>query len=290
MKKLFLLIFIFSVHGLFAQKLSLTVTGGTTIYAGDLQLGNFTIHPSNYAVGAGINYKLTPHISAGANIMYGSIYANDSNVSETFKQRRNLSFRTKLFETNLQVQYDVFAIDQANQFTPYFFAGIGVFHFNPYTFDRNGTKTYLQPLGTEGQGLPQYPDRKIYSLTQINIPFGMGIKYNLTDRISVGFEISFRKLFTDYLDDVSTRYPDSLILLNARGPEAVDLSFRGDESKPPFPFPSPGDVRGNPSRKDTYRFILFRFSYTLQDLNFSGGNGSSSSRSRKQTGCPKKVF
>lgn len=260
------------------------------MYAGDLQPGAFVIHPSSVAAGAGIGYRISPHFLIDANLMYGSVYASDSNSNEPFKVRRNLSFHSKILETNLQVQYDFLAAEDAKQFTPYVFAGLGLFHFNPYTYDINGVKTYLQPLGTEGQGLPQYPSRKVYSLTQRNLLFGGGIKYNLSDRVSVGLEINFRALFTDYLDDVSTRYPDSLTLFNARGAEAVSLSFRGDELKPPSPFPSEGAPRGNPARKDTYRFILFRITYALPDFGSGRGGSGFSSHSKKQSFCPKKIL
>lgn len=291
MKKV-LLIFILFGPGIYvyAQKVVLSVAGGPAIYSGDLQLGNFTVKLSNEAFGAAVGYKINPHILVSANLMLANISASDSNVTNApFKQRRNLSFHTDIQEFTVQLQYDIFAITRAHQFAPYVFAGAGFFHFNPWAYDRNGKKTFLQPLGTEGEGLPQYPDRKIYSLTQATIPFGVGIKYSLSENITVGAELSFRKIFTDYLDDVSTRYPDSLTLLNARGPEAVDLSFRGDEVKPPSLFPT-GGVRGNPNKKDTYRFILLRICWTLPNVNFGSGGSGFSSRSRKQTGCPRKVL
>ena len=49
------------------------------------------------------------------------------------------------------------------RWTPYVTGGAAVFTFNPKA-EYNGEWVALQPLGTEGQGLPQYPDRKKYSL------------------------------------------------------------------------------------------------------------------------------
>ena len=105
------------------------------------------------------------------------------------------------------------------------FLGVGVFHFNPYTYDNNGKKAYLQP-GTEGQGLASYPTRKKYSLLQPFIPFGGGFKLNMGENLEVGFELGYRILFTDYLDDVSKTYPNMKALREGNGTEAVELSYR----------------------------------------------------------------
>ncbi len=86
-------------------------------------------------------------------------------------------------------------------------------------------------MSTEGEGLVEYPDRKPYNLFQFSIPFGGGIKFRVSDHIVVAYEIGMRKTFTDYLDDVSTRYVDQAILLNERGPGAVAMAFRGDEGE-----------------------------------------------------------
>jgi hypothetical protein len=47
-----------------------------------------------------------------------------------------------------------------------------------------------------------------YSLTQLEIPMGGGFKFYLNESFYVGFEILHRKTFTDYIDDVSTKYID----------------------------------------------------------------------------------
>jgi hypothetical protein len=149
-------------------------------------------------------------------------------------------------------------------------------------------KVYLQPLGTEGQGLSRYPDRKIYSLTQFNIPFGGGMKYALSAQFIISFEIGIRKLFTDYLDDVSTRYPRRSVLLNERGPLAVKMSFRGDELKPPLSYRD-NSRRGNPEKKDLYYFCVFKLAYAFNtDEERSGYKFSRGVR--RQSSCPSKVL
>src|SRR5262249_19248779 len=132
-------------------------------------------------------------------------------------QPRNLSFETQILEWNVLAEYTLLDMDK-KRFSPYVFAGAALYHFNPYTHDSVGNKVYLQPLSTEGEGLPQYPNEKEYSLTQFAVPMGAGVKLRITDNVILAYEIGFRKLFTDYLDDVSNKYVDETILLNARGP------------------------------------------------------------------------
>ncbi len=94
------------------------------------------------------------------------------------------------------------------RFAPYLFGGVGFFHFNPRA-KYNNEWVNLRNIGTEGQGLPQYPNRKKYFPVQVAIPLGIGIKYNYTRQISFSFEYGYRLTFTDYIDDVSKTYPDA---------------------------------------------------------------------------------
>ncbi len=126
------------------------------------------------------------------------------------------------------MEYNLFSL-RDHKVTPYVFVGAAVYHFNPYAYDTTGKKVYLQPLSTTGEGLPQYPGVKEYSLTQFAIPIGGGIKFRISDKVVLAYEIGLRKLFTYYLDDVGGRYVDQNILLAARGPEAVEMAYRGNQ-------------------------------------------------------------
>ena len=83
----------------------------------------------------------------------------------------------------------------------------------------------LQPLGTEGQYSGKY-NVKPYSLYQISIPVGIGTKYKINNFLDLSFEIGYRVLFFDYIDDVSSNYVD----LGALGsPLAKAMSDRSQE-------------------------------------------------------------
>ena len=259
--------------------------GGFSNYVGDLQSKTYTTQQSNGSFGAGLQYDLNGHFSLLSNLMYGRVSAADGYSPKADLRARNLNFETQIVEGNLLAEYNLLDLNQ-HRFTPYVFAGVAVYHFDPYTYDyASGKKTYLHVLSTEGEGLPQYPDKKPYALTQLAIPFGGGIKFRISDNVVVAYEIGLRKLFTDYLDDVSSTYVDQAVLLAARGPKAVELAYRGNELKNGAPYPPAGTIRGNPNHKDWYYMSGIRVSIAL--------NSNGSARHRRHNGvldCPKKVY
>lgn len=264
-----------------AQKLSLDLYGGLANYQGDLQDKQFTFQESHLAGGLGLSYSLSDHLAIRTAFTVGKLSSDDR---FTKNKIRNLNFTSGLTEFQLALQYYLIRLE-TNRFSPYFFAGVAVYHFNPYTFDTTGTKYYLKPLSTEGQGFVDGKDP--YGLTQIAVPIGGGIKFSLNDNINIGVELAFRKLFTDYLDDVSTVYVDKTLLLDNRGLKALELAYRAGELKPYPPYPAAGETRGSP-KEDWYYFTAFTFSYRFTDgRGLFGGGGNNGIRSKKSRfSCP----
>lgn len=272
----------FFFSALMAQDLSLLLSPGLMNYGGDIQDKAYTFSQANFSFGAGLAYRIKK-ISVRASVNFGKVQGDDFHNTQ-FKER-NLSFASNIFDGNIAFEYDLFSMDE-KKFTPYVFAGAGIFHFNPYT-TYNSQKVFLQPLGTEGQGLNIYPDKKFYSLTQFMIPLGIGMKYKLSDRFLIGVEFNSRFLFTDYLDDVSDKYPDRDELFKARGQVAVDLSFRGNEVNPALTFPS-GKTRGNPAQNDNYYTSSITLIYVFPKQSLFGGSGKKT-KGIKELNCPKRI-
>src|SRR5215471_5788012 len=269
---------------IYSQHTSFFVAGGMINYGGDLQNSLFTFNQSNSAFSAGVSYKFSNYFSVSASVLTGKLAASDAKTNQD-SYRRNLSFYTHITEGNLRLDANLNAVPENFKFTPYAFAGIALFHFDPYSYDTSGNKVYLQPLSTEGQGLSEYPDKQPYELTQFAIPFGGGITYAITDRILISGEVGFRKLFTDYLDDVSgPYYADTAILRREVGDLSAKMSFRSDETNNPLSF-SDKLRRGNPDKKDAYYTCLIKLSFTLGSSGSSGNNWYSR-KAKKQCGCP----
>jgi hypothetical protein len=180
--------------------------------------------------------------------------------------KRNLDFTTKLSEWSAMIEIYPFKILNRKKglfqsaLQPYGLLGIGRFTFNPQgsyydEISQDYVLVDLAPLKTEGQGMVEYADRKPYELTQTNIPFGVGINYLLGAKTSMSFEFVGRKLFTDYLDDVSTTYIDPSVYRNYFSGEDLEIAqLMTNKSAiidPNQPY-GVGGQRGNSKNNDFY--------------------------------------
>ena len=248
--KFYIVVLFFISNYCHAQAWQAEIMAGVSGYRGDLIQHAITLKSMGPAVNINLKYELDNLIILRGGIGLGKLSADDKNNKDKSLKVRNLNFKSDIIEGSLCMEFNLF--DQGFNFHyPYVFTGIGMFHFNPYTYDKENNKTYLQPLGTEGQGLPEYPDRKIYKLTQFCLPVGGGWKMQLNQKWDIVYEMGYRFLTTDYLDDVSTTYADPQKLLLNRGPKAVELAYRREL----VPLPPNKEVkRGNSKVKDGYFF------------------------------------
>lgn len=234
-------------------------------------------------VGAFMTYYPNKWLGIRAAAQYGQIESEDDVIStkgndELYRKQRNLDFRSKMKEAYIAAE--VFPLKLLNagnedykpRWEPYGVIGVGYLHFNPQgsLTDANGKKTwyYLKQLHTEGQGFAEYPDRKEYSLSQINVPMGTGVKFHLSERISISAEILLRKSFTDYIDDVSTDYIDpNLFDKYLSPPDAIIARKISDKVfaivNPGLSRNSPGTQRGNPNQNDSYFTTFLKFGIRL---------------------------
>ncbi len=198
-----------------------------------------------------------------ARIGYSDVYNSDNE----YMHRRNLSFNSSVWELAVQGDFNFFRFmpgEPGFNFTPYITLGVGAFSYDPFAY-LGKEKIFLRPLGTEGQGTTQYPDRKPYSAMAFSIPFGAGIKYSVNERFNIAFEVLHRYTNTDYLDDVSTTYVNPAIFLpNADNSpsQAFLLSDRSYEVGEPIGIP--GRQRGNSKQKDQFITAMFHLTFNLQ--------------------------
>ncbi len=271
----------------FSQSFHIGLFGGLSNYQGDLINNLYVKNSTKGAGGVNLQYEVSERFLLRAGFTFAKVTGNDDFNSKTYLQARNFHFESSISEFSLLGEFSPFSLYNM-RWTPYVFGGIALYHFNPYTKDSLNQKVFLKPLSTEGQGLEGYPERKPYTLTQFALPFGGGIKYAISDNIRIGAEVGIRKLFTDYLDDVSTNYADPADLLEQRGQLAVDYSYRGDEVPGGDPaYPAKGAQRGGAKYKDLYYFSGITLSFRLGASNGStfGGRGK-----RNNLGCPKVPF
>jgi hypothetical protein len=311
-KCLFLLVVTLSLHfPTFSQDdLKNTTEAGFTVgpmvFLGDLGghagkgttfLKDYNMTETKLAFGGFYTAYPQPWLGFRLSLTYGTIAGDDGLIKnkggdEATRLARNLNFRSTILEASAMLEFypTVFLEDEPEDVTgrirPYGVLGIGGFHFNPQGSYHNPATgdTYwvdLRPLHTEGEGWAEYPDRKEYSLYQVNIPMGAGVKYFFSENLNVSFEIIHRKTFTDYLDDVSTRYIDPALFNKYLSPSQAAIAIAvSNKSINGYNTPSykAGDKRGDPSNKDTYFTAQFKVAIRI--------GGGSEVRWRNSTHCP----
>jgi hypothetical protein len=282
---IFLLILLSTVKNSDAQNPTGTGIGlqtGMMNYLGDLNPNSFTFKNSHVFTGIYLTKPLTTKINLRAGMAFGKVGAADK-YNRGYLVPRNLSFESNIRDVYAGFEWSAISSERS-LISPYLFLAGGIFHFNPYTYDQSGQKVLLQPLSTEGQGLADYPDRKVYALTQFNLIYAGGIRYRISDNLTVAIELSQRKTFTDYIDDVSSNYVDHDKLMAARGARAVELAFRGDELNPQ-PYPHEGEQRGTPTETDWYYLFGVNVEVRLSAIG-EKLHGGKSAGPRSRYGCP----
>lgn len=265
LNRFFLYLFFLLTSPAIAQTWELGLSGGISYYVGDV---NPTFHfRFPHAAGSiGGKRNFGKHWSVRAGFIYARVSADDANGVFQFQEIRNLRFQSDIFELHSAVEFNFFPYrpgdPETKKFTPYIFLGFGGFYFNPQTYF-NGELVDLQPLGTEGQQTNTYPERRPYSLFQPSMPFGMGIKWSVSERFSLGFEWGMRLLFTDYLDDVSKTYGNEgeiLLIHGITAAELADQSLGQNDGLPNTFF-----QRGTPTDNDWFSYLGVSLSYNIKD-------------------------
>ncbi|MCX6290394.1 MAG: DUF6089 family protein [Bacteroidetes bacterium] len=250
-KKLFLFpcFLLLAMGNASAQYNEVGFMAGMSNYKGELSPHLFNTDFLHFAGGGFFRHNWNRHWSYKVELNYGRISGDDAMAKTGFAHNRNLSFYSDILEFSPQVEFNFFPYETGNpdfSFTPYLFTGLAVFHFNPKA-ELNGKVYELQPLTTEGE--------EPYNLVVFALPIGGGLKVSLGN-VGFGIEVGARRTYTDYLDDVSTTYPDFFRLLAARGPVAVALSDRSlflSDTSVVIPNHT-GKQRGNSKDSDWYVF------------------------------------
>ena len=255
---IFFVFFYFNTKAQVVSNTEIGIMGGGSYYLGDINSKHFDyMMPSGGIV---IRKNIDRRIVVKSELLLGNIRADDArNRNDTMKLNRNLHFRSPIYELSGQVEFNFLPYETGNSlypFTPFIFAGVSLFRFNPKAEANNGEWVALQPLGTEGQGTTSFQDRRRYALTQFSIPMGGGFKIAINKTFNIILEYGIRKTFTDYLDDVSTSYiGGNLIDMSPLGIEMSDKSLNGPQAK--------DFQRGDSKDKDWYTFTGITLSFKI---------------------------
>ncbi len=250
---------VISINAFPQRLLELGAFGGLSYYNGDINPSAHLRASNNHlAFGVTARQTLNPRWALKASLLFGNLSGEDSHSDDPFVQYRNLSFNSPIYELSTVVEFNFRAFNPFNPpsafkhpdyFTPYTFIGISGFYFNPQA-SLDGNNYELQPLQTEGED---------YSRTGIAIPFGVGFKLRLSERMLFSAEYGLRRTFTDYIDDVSSRYPDDPSTLSQTARKLSDRSLEQQGSDGS----NWGTQRGNSQTNDWFSFVGITLSINI---------------------------
>lgn len=237
---------------------------GVMNYYGDVSYKFNSTKFSFPAYYASIGKNISPSFSLQLQASYGQITANDRTSDfEGDLQTANpnfgraLNFKTDIRSANIVVNYrfdNGRILSAYAPISPYLFAGVGVTDFTVYgdLYGANGNRYYYWSDNTiRNQGekdanpgesvivsqdgkfeteLSKLDIEKSYPTTVLSIPFGVGVQFRLSERVSAALQVGATYAFTDYLDDVSglyrADYPSELQFY-AANPSSANRTVRG---------------------------------------------------------------
>ena len=274
------------------------VTGlGATQFLGDVggrnQIGSdwffdMDAASTRYVANVGFRYAISQYVFVKTGLSFGEVSGDDRYTQEPFRNNRNIHFRSPVVEWATQIEvswmrestgsrYKIRRVrgrgKKGSRVFVYGFAGVALLYMNPMA-KYDGKWHSLRKLNTEGQGF--VPSRNQYSNWQFTIPFGVGMKYSIDKKSSIGLEYGLRKTFTDYMDDVSTSYVYTKEG-ERRGSIPADVLAQWDDVSRALADPSlapvpqgidvfqgacstcPGQQRGDPTDLDSYMFLMITY-------------------------------
>ncbi|HFA49309.1 MAG TPA: hypothetical protein ENJ95_09855 [Bacteroidetes bacterium] len=197
MKKLNILFALLLPLSLFGQqKVEIGGFLGFANYQGDLSRDDIEISETKLSLGGFVRYHLTDKVKLRANGFLGFISGSDANDQKGSLRERGWSFKSNIFELSMVGEYHPLGKKRIGdtgiferQVSPYIFVGAGMVQTSPAV-----TVTKM-----EDENL--FPEQGFES-TALSIPFGLGVRADLFDFVSLGFEAGWRTTSNDYLDGV----------------------------------------------------------------------------------------
>lgn len=208
---------------------------GSSHYYGDISTINplkASITSIRWNISLGYQFFISNKLQLGFVAGFVRLAGDDFYSDNDKNFLRNLHFRNDIKQISTFLQYHPLNyssdIRKRLDFSPFLTMGLGYFIHNPKAklpIKMGAEWVELPPLHTEGQSLnPIYPEP--YKLSGWIIPIGIGVRYRYNKKIDFSFEMAYHFTFTDYLDDVSGFFPNTILFTD---PKSAALSNRSQE-------------------------------------------------------------
>jgi len=177
------------------QKVEFGGFAGFANYQGDLADENIQIGETKVSFGGIVRYHVQPKFIIRGSLFFGQITGDDAN-SETLASR-GYSFKANVLEASLIGEYNILGKPRFNN------AGVFNRQVSPYVFLGIGSTVAEAELSfknaDDADKFPEVNDTGNF----IVVPVGAGLRLDLLENVTLGFELGWRNTFSDYLDSVS---------------------------------------------------------------------------------------
>lgn len=188
-----------------AQIVEVGASAGLSYYMGDINPRK-PLNESKLAWGVIVRYY--ENTRWAFRLSYSNLQLNGSDKSSNYRPERGLAFNTKAHDVALVAEFnflDYFTGSRRSGLSPYLFGGVSVLAFNPKADDGKELCNVLTDVDYDGN-VSGDGDAK-YNKTTMSVPFGIGVKYSLGQKLGVAFEWRWDYTFTDWIDDCHAYYP-----------------------------------------------------------------------------------
>ncbi len=181
---------------------------GVNQYFGDMHCSQAYASQNNLMFGPFVRYHINDYFAVRPQILIGRLAGRDLDQPNMLWDYRRLKFTSTPFvEAAILGEFyplreRKFTCDGFTKktLTPYIFAGIGATYSNPTVYQEAGARSPVIPrdLQVDRDYLDKFGNR-----IAAVFPVGLGLKYNIARRYTIGAEAGYRFSSSDYLDGIS---------------------------------------------------------------------------------------
>lgn len=186
-------------------KYEIGIAAAGFIYQGDLTPNRFgSFETMRFGINIHGSKIMSRSFLVRANIAIGGLRGDDAVYNNpAFRKQRNFNFRSPLTELSLLLVWNPFGTNYSDKgFSPYLFGGPGLSLLNIKRDWSNFNAAYFGDGSDLANRIATDAAQSPPGLIPV-IPLGVGVRYQLTQRIAINAETSYRLAFTDYLDGFS---------------------------------------------------------------------------------------
>jgi hypothetical protein len=179
---------------------------GMFVYQGDVtpeKMGAFKT--PGFAINLFYNRILSRSFSLRTNLAHGRLMADDGNYDNpVWRAQRNFRFSTRTTEISELLVWNILGNNYGDRqiLSPYIFGGVGM---SSLSISRDWSRINYDYFNNDPKITEGLPLDTLHALpnTIPVIPIGAGVRYSISDKVSIMAEGSYRITFSDYIDGFS---------------------------------------------------------------------------------------